>query len=266
MNSTFSIVRATVTNNQDPEKLGRVKVKYPFLGSKAKNNESDWCRVVRPVAHAGAGDWALPDVNDEVLIAFENGDLGRPIVIGSLYSEAIPPFKTGLAGDHNADGKNTLRGLKTRSGHTLIFDDSEGKETVLLKDSNGHVLKMDKKGVSLKTAAGDEIQIEDQKSITLKTSKGHSLKMTEENVKLESKDGEMIELKSGGITIKSSGKVSIQGSSKIELGDGASKSLLFGEDVMQAFNTHTHSTSYGPTSPPVAPMTPGVLSKKVKTS
>lgn len=234
MSGAFSIVRGLVSSNQDPDKLGRVKVRFPFLGGKAKDNESPWCRVARPVSHSEAGDWILPDEGDEVLVAFENNDLSRPIVLGSLFSDDRKPPQTGRSGDYNQDGKNTLRAMTTASGHALIFDDASGKEAVIVKDSQGHSITLDKDGVSIKT-----------------------------------KDGDSIQMKSSGITIQSAQSVKISGSSKVELGEGASKSLVFGEDLLQAFNNHTHiyaaTMSMGTTNPPTAPMTPSLLSKKVKT-
>ncbi len=112
--------------------------------------------------------------------------------------------------------------------------------------------------------------LKNQDSITLKSSKGHAITLGGESLEIKSKDGDELEMKGSGIVIKSSNKVSIQGSSKIELGEGASKSLVYGEDLLQAFNTHTHiyaaTVSVGTTNPPTAPLTPGVLSKKVKTT
>ena len=270
MSSPFSIVRGIVTNNEDPDKLGRVKVRLPFLGGKAKDNESLWCRVTRPVSHAQAGDWILPDVGDEVLVGYENNDLSRPIVMGSIYSETNSPPQIGREGDFNKDGKNTLRALKTKTGHTLLFDDTSGKEAIVIQDAGGHSITFDKNGIKVLTKKGELLELKDDQSVLLKCSKGHSVTMNESGVKIESKDGDKLEMKSSGITIQSAQKVTIAGSSKIELGEGASKSLVFGEDLMQAFNSHTHmyaaTMSVGTTNPPMAPLTPGVLSKKVKTS
>jgi uncharacterized protein involved in type VI secretion and phage assembly len=269
MNSVFSIVRGQVTDNKDPENLGRVKVRFPFLGGKAKDNETSWCRVARPVSHQNAGDWILPDVGDEVLISFENNDLGRPIIVGSLYTETHSPPQTGRDSDFNKDGKNALRAIVTKSGHTLLFDDTSGKETVLLKGSQGHSLTFNKDGFKIETQGGEKITLKNKNSITIQSTQGHTLMMDEKGVQIQNKNGDRVELSDQGITIKTAQKVLIAGSSKIELGEGASKSLVFGEDLMQAFNSHTHvyaaTTSMGTSNPPTVPMTPSILSKKVKT-
>ena len=76
------LVEAVVIDNVDPEKLGRVKVKYPWLGDDA---ESHWARVARPSAGKDYGFLWFPDSHEEVLVAFEHGDLAYPIVIGSLW-------------------------------------------------------------------------------------------------------------------------------------------------------------------------------------
>ena len=79
----YGVEVAIVTNVKDPNKLGQVKVCFPRLPGKP---ESDWVRVVQPAAGAGRGFYWIPEVNDEVLVAFEFGDIRRPFVVGSLYN------------------------------------------------------------------------------------------------------------------------------------------------------------------------------------
>src|SRR5690349_4563849 len=71
----FGVEIAVVTNVQDPDKVGRVKVKFPRLPN---GPESDWARVAQPSAGAGRGFYWIPEVNDEVLVAFELGNANRP--------------------------------------------------------------------------------------------------------------------------------------------------------------------------------------------
>src|SRR5262249_55069754 len=104
----YGVVVGVVTNNQDPDKLGRVKVKFPWLSA---DHESGWARIACPMAGNGRGFFFLPEVDDEVLIAFEHGRVEFPYVVGSLYNGKDKP-----PGD-NGDGKNNLRSLKSRSGH-----------------------------------------------------------------------------------------------------------------------------------------------------
>lgn len=85
----YGVVVAIVTNNRDPEKLGRLKVRFPWLSDV---NESAWARLCTPLAGKGRGFYYLPEIDDEVLVAFEFGDINRPIILGSLWTgEHIPP-------------------------------------------------------------------------------------------------------------------------------------------------------------------------------
>src|SRR5437868_3604561 len=94
------VVVGVVTNNQgDPDGLGRVKVKFPWLSNE---EESFWARVAAPMAGKERGFYFLPEVEDEVLVAFEQGDVRFPYVVGSLWNgKDAPPAK-------NDDGKNNV--------------------------------------------------------------------------------------------------------------------------------------------------------------
>ncbi len=114
-----------VTDVKDPTRKGRVKVSFPWLsGSYA----SDWARLVVP----GGGDerglaW-LPEVNDEVLVAFEHGDTRRPYVVGGLWSpQAPPPLQAELV---DAAGRTAVRAMRSRTGQRLVLSDETGRAGV----------------------------------------------------------------------------------------------------------------------------------------
>src|SRR5229473_6079575 len=115
----FGVEVALVTNVQDPQKLGRVKVCFPRLPGKP---ESDWVRVVQPAAGAGRGFYWIPEVNDEVLVAFERGEAHRPYVVGSLWNGKDKPMKGGY------EDENTTVMLQTKSGHQIKMSDKDGEE------------------------------------------------------------------------------------------------------------------------------------------
>ena len=120
------VVIGIVTNNHDPDRLGRVKVRFPWLSG---STESHWARVATPMAGNGRGLYFLPEVDDEVLVLFERGDVRFPFVIGALWNgkDQAP------AG--NSDGKNALRVIKSRSGHLIRFDDSEKAQKIEIIDA-----------------------------------------------------------------------------------------------------------------------------------
>lgn len=123
----FGVVTGIVTNNQDPDNLGRVKVKIPRLSG---DDESEWARVVSFMAGKDSGAVFLPDVDDEVLVAFEFGDLSMPYIIGSLWNGQDAPPQI------NSDGENNIRIIKSRSGHVIRLNDKDGEETIEIVDKS----------------------------------------------------------------------------------------------------------------------------------
>jgi uncharacterized protein involved in type VI secretion and phage assembly len=136
-----------VTNNQDPEGLGRVKVKFPWRDS---TDESPWARVATLMAGNRMGSFCLPEVNDEVLVAFEHGDIAFPVVLGSLWNGKDKPPET------NSDGHNNIRKFRSRSGHEIVFNDEESKENIVIQSKAGHTVKLDD------TAGQEKIEIQDK--------------------------------------------------------------------------------------------------------
>lgn len=130
----YGVAVGIVTNNKDPEKLGRVKVSLPWRG---ENDESHWARVASPMAGSERGMVFYPEVDDEVLVAFEQGDVNHPYIIGSLWNSKDRPPET------NSNGKNNLRKIKSRSGHELTFDDTSQQEKVEIKTKSGHRILLD---------------------------------------------------------------------------------------------------------------------------
>ena len=128
MNPFLGVTVGIVTNNKDPDGLGRVKVALPWL---ADDDETGWARVLAPAAGKNRGIWFLPEVDDEVLVAFEHGDPASPYVLGGLWNgRDAPPEK-------NADGHNDVRMIRSRSGHVIRLVDASGKEQIEIADKSG---------------------------------------------------------------------------------------------------------------------------------
>ncbi len=124
----YGVEVGIVTNVKDPEKLGRVKVQFPRLPT---GPESFWARVAQPAAGAGRGFYWLPEVEDEVLIAFELGQPDRPYVIGALWNGKDKPMNGAYQDD------NSTRMIQTRSGHQIILSDKSGEEKIVIADKSG---------------------------------------------------------------------------------------------------------------------------------
>ena len=181
-----------VTDNQDPEGLGRVKVQFPWLSEKS---ESDWAKVMSFMAGRERGAVFLPEVDDEVLVAFEHGDINYPYVIGALWnSEDTPP-------ETNADGRNNIRKIRFRSGHEVLFNDDHegGQEKLEIRTNAGHTVVLDD------TSGQEKIEIRDktesnfieidsvQNSITIESAA--SLKIKAQTVEIEA--GTAMTIKAG---------------------------------------------------------------------
>jgi len=144
-----TLATAIVTNNNDPDNLGRVKIQYPWS---KESEESDWVRISTLMAGSEQGFFFIPEVEQEVLVAFVNANLNTPIIIGALWNaHSLPP-------ENNKDGKNNIRKIRSRSGHEIVFDDNdEGSAQKLeIKSSSGHTILLDD------TSGSEKISIEDK--------------------------------------------------------------------------------------------------------
>jgi uncharacterized protein involved in type VI secretion and phage assembly len=101
------------------------------------------------MAGDGTGFYALPDKGDQVLVAFDRGELGRPYVVGSLWNAtARPPLD-------NSDGRNAVRVIKSRAGHTITFDDTPGAGQLVIEDGAGSTITLDADGSVTISAKAD---------------------------------------------------------------------------------------------------------------
>lgn len=189
----YGLVVGVVTNNQDPDKLGRVKVRFPWLSEK---DESNWARVLTPMAGKDRGLYVLPEVDDEVLVGFEHGQVEFPYVLGALWNGKDKAPET------NDDGKNNKRTLKSRSGHTIRLDDTDGKEKIEILDAKG------KQSIVLDTAS-NTITIKADKDVVIQA--GGTLKLSGNGVEIKSTKGAKLEA-SSNVEVKSSAQVNVKGS------------------------------------------------------
>lgn len=184
---------ALVINNQDPEGLGRVQVKLPDYSDL---DIGHWARVAVLMGGNNRGTFFLPEVGDEVLVAFEAGDLERPFVLGGLWNGVDKPPDT------NADGQNDKRFIKSRSGHLIRLDDTQGSEKIEIIDKSGS------NSVTFDTA-NNTITITSAQDINLQASNG-TIKLTAKNVSISSTADTTIEPQ-GGLTMQASGNTTIKG-------------------------------------------------------
>ena len=197
-NGPAGVVVGLVTNNQDPGDQGRVKVKFPWLPD---SQESNWCRVAMPMAGNGRGLFLLPEVNDEVLVLFEQGDINHPYVIGAVWSGTDQtPISASQA--VNGSGAVVQRVFKTRAGHTVIFDDSDDSPGIQIIDKTGNnKIVIDSKGNKLTVELDGDVSLKSKGKIEIEA---------ETDMKFTA-NGSMSLKAASGIEIEADGSVKVKG-------------------------------------------------------
>jgi uncharacterized protein involved in type VI secretion and phage assembly len=197
-----SLVIGVVTNNDDPEKMGRVRVKFPGLD---ESHEGWWARVASVAATGGRGLMMMPLVDDEVVVGFEHGDPRRPFVLGSLWNGTGKPEKLAAEGGGKPDGSFNLSSAKKvtidSTGDTLL----DSKAKMKLHSTADFAIETD--GALAVTGNGSEIKVTGPAgSVTI--SSGGQITVKGTGITLDA---------TGSLTLKSSGMVQVSGS-MIKLG------------------------------------------------
>ena len=162
---------ARVVAIDDPERLNRVRIRLIAFDGIDGQDMPLWARVVAPFAGADRGAFLMPDVDDEVLVIFENGDPRHPLVLGGLWNGAsTPPAELG------ADG-NRFKRIRSKNGVTITLDDRPGQEALTLEtpgrqkitlgdgpgaitveDANGNRIELEASGITIQAAANVKVQ------------------------------------------------------------------------------------------------------------
>ncbi len=133
------VVTAKVTSIEDPENLGRVRVAFGWL-PKYKDAElaSNWARLATGMGGKERGIYFLPEIDDEVLVAFEHGDVNCPYIVGVLWNNKDKPPEGTTSSPLGSDKKTVAqRIIRSRTGHLIVLDDTDGKENIVIKDKTG---------------------------------------------------------------------------------------------------------------------------------
>jgi len=177
----YGVVTAKVTSLEDPEELGRVQVMYPWM-PKYKDSElsSNWARLATTAGGMERGIFFTPEIDDEVLVAFEHGDLDFPYIVGVLWNKKDKPpqgTESVLASDKK---KVNQRIISSRSGHLIILDDTDGQEQIIIQDktaNNSIIINSKDNSMTIKSAgdlifeAGGKVMLNSTGDFSL-TSKG----------------------------------------------------------------------------------------------
>lgn len=190
--SIKGVAVAIVTQNKDEQGLGRVKVRYPWH---SQPRESFWARIATPMAGKDRGMVMIPEIGDEVLVAFEKENIQFPYILGGLWNgQDKPP-------ENNANGKNDKRIIKSRKKHYLLFDDGS-KGVVELCHEKGRKITLDDSGFTVQDEKGNTVKVDSNSGAMTLEAKGQ-LKIKAASISIES---------AGTLEVKASATLTIRGS------------------------------------------------------
>ncbi len=228
-NKIDGVVVAVVTNNNDLESLGRVKVKFPWMSDAKGQLETGWARVAMLGSGAERGIYFMPEVNDEVLVAFEHGDINMPYIVGALWSKKNKPPK-GPSGQAIAAGKVNQRIVRSRSGHVIVLDDTQGAEKILMQDKTGkNSIEIDSTKNSITIKAAGDLTIDVTGKLILKSKQDFSLQ-TQTKADIQAQTGAVMKVASNELNLQASGaalkgtKLDLQGQAQTAI-QGAQTSV-----------------------------------------
>lgn len=188
---------ATVVDNDDPDKLGRIKVKFPWLESE----ETIWIRLLTPHAGQDRGWYAIPEIGDEVLVGYEFGNPRYPVALGALYNkDSAPPATAGAS-------ENNIKLFRTKGGNQIEINDESGAEAISITTKDGDnkiVLDMSGPGITIEskgdiTLKGKNISLESDQEIKLKAGSNAGI---EAGANLETKASGTYTAEGATVTVK----------------------------------------------------------------
>lgn len=249
--AVYGVVVGIVTDNVHPDGDYRVRVRFPTLPGE---DQSWWARIATfGAGKDGRGAFFLPEVNDEVLVAFEHGDFNHPVVVGTLWNGVDKPAFSNQDGSSKTDRyqsndekfkgkseakKTDIRSFSSRAKHELVFNDNASKPRVVLSSGQKHRIVLDDDG-----NAPTQIEIYDgkeenyilidtkNKKITIESKTGDLVLKAKEKIQLEAKSietksdqdtkmqvGKNFEMKaSSNMTLKASGQANVEASSTMTI-------------------------------------------------
>jgi len=153
----YGVFPALVLDIKDPDGQGRVKVTLPWSPDAQGGRYEAWARLATLFGGKNRGSWFVPDVDDEVLVAFEQGDARRPYVLGGLWNGSDQPPES-----MDKAGNNDKKVLRSRNGVKVTLDDQDGQEKLILETPGGQkiTLKDGPNAVEIIDGNGNSVKLE----------------------------------------------------------------------------------------------------------
>ncbi|MGH3889097.1 MAG: VgrG-related protein [Pseudonocardiaceae bacterium] len=203
------VVIGQVSDNRDPNKLGRVRLTFPWLHDEFV---SDWARTVQAGAGKDRGALIVPEVGDEVLVAFEQGSFQRPYVLGGLHNGVDTPPKGDVELVDSSTGAIDRRAFVSRTGHALeMLETASGAQGVKIRTGDGKLtLDLDQKKTKITVHSDGTVTVEARNGVTVDAGTG-SLRLAGQDVTIEAKTGVKMDGGGGEVKVSSNTGVNIQG-------------------------------------------------------
>jgi len=207
--NTLGMVVGQVSDGNDPQSQGRVKLTFPWLSD---TYVSDWARTVQPGAGKDRGAMVLPEVGDEVLVGFEQGDIRRPYVLGGLYNGVDTPPTGGVKLIDGSSGAVNRRSMVSRRGHRIDLIDEDGRTEGITLSTTGDKLQlvMDSVATKITVHSDGKVLIEGKGGVVI-DSASSKLELKGGEVTITSTSGVKIDGGSGSVNVTAGGELALKG-------------------------------------------------------
>lgn len=173
--------RATVTDNLDPQKFGRIKVQFAWQAAQTPEMTTPWLRISQPYGGLRKGVQFIPEIGEEVMVGFEMNNAERPYIMGTLFNGRDFPDEDWL----NTAHPNDIKAIRTRSGHTIEFVDSADAGFIRIYDyrkdnyvitlsTDEQLVKIESKG-NIELYAAQSIRMQAEKDIEIEAGQNISI-------------------------------------------------------------------------------------------
>ncbi len=212
------VVVAQVSDVNDPQERGRVLLTYPWL---AEHHVSDWARTVQPGAGRDRGAMVVPEVGDEVLVAFEQGDLRRPYVLGGLYNGVDVPPRSRVGLVDPSSGAVNRRSVVSRRGHRLDLLDEDGRtEGISLTTADdGLRITLDATATAITVHSDGKVTVEGTQGIVVDAASS-DLRLAGGQITLSATRGVSIDAGGGSVDVTAGAQLSLTGTTATLEGSG----------------------------------------------
>ncbi len=170
--------RAKVTDNEDPNNLGRIRVQFDWQALLNDEMMTPWLRMAQPYAGGGKGFSFIPEIGEEVMIDFEGGNAERPYVKGTLYNGVGDPDGKWLP---NNNSSNQIKAIRTRNGHTIEIHDEGDNGYIRIYDNEkeNYILTFSTDEKLIKLESTGNIELYAQNDIIMHA--GHDINASADN-------------------------------------------------------------------------------------